>query len=922
MPKDIENAAVTPPEVIAEFPLSTTQLRCWFLDQMKPGNPSLNVAVRWEVRGTLQAANLERAFQHVIDRHEILRTRLVDNGSGPVQQVVDHVTFKLDLVDIRAIPADQQAERIEAIAHEFAERPFDLGKPGLIRATLIRLTADRALLAYVLHQSCFDGFSIRVLGHEIGTSAQAYEEGRQPDLPELPLQYGDFTLWQKEYLESGVLEEESAYWLKTLDGISYFEIEPDKPRPAVRGTGVAKLTAEMPGEFGAALSAGARAQGVSTYTYGAAIFSACLHRMSDARDLVFGTQIAGRLDTELDPLIGVFINNLVLRFSAQPEARIADQVAVAKTVIEGALTHQSMPFNTLVERLNPPRDPSRTPLISINFNLQNVFMESKSYGDFDLVSTASHAPGAIYDLSLAVMGRPTGWQMVLDYSDELFEADTARAILDLVQAAFDLAFRDPEARLSDIPLPTHLVERQQADRRAVAQVEQALAAHPMVREAAAVRNGDTFYGFVVPGDTGTLPLEHLPSRIMDALAGDPAAKALTGISLLGGFPRSSTGAVNKTLLRAPKQATEQARRSAARPEVVAALQADWQDILGLAQITPDAHFFDLGGHSVLVLRQLARIRDRWDVALEVTQVYEHPTLDALARLISARLDRQPEDNSESEDWRIMRLRRDGEGRPLIAVNNAATALALSTAGQNPRQVACVRVFDGDRGIDLTERPFQDIAADYAQVIRKAQPEGPYLLYGNCVHGNLALEAARVLHREGAEIAGVVMKDVWEPAYTERLNQTRSSRWREKLNALRVRIRAVRNGELSLTAMLGAYRIIRATGILTLAQWLGLIDRVRMTDLEVDQERFIDFVTRMRNEYRPGPVDFPVLHIVTNITPKGAWISPSIGWENLVTPGKLKTVHLDKVLVLRDRRIGVEAMAAEIETFLGEAQSDQ
>lgn len=269
----------------------------------------------------------------------------------------------------------------------------------------------------------------------------------------------------------------------------------------------------------------------------------------------------------------------------------------------------------------------------------------------------------------------------------------------------------------------------------------------------------------------------------------------------------------------------------------------------------------------------------------------------------------------------MRLRREGQGQPLIAVNNAATALALGTAGTAPRPTACVRVFDGDRGIALDDRPFEAIAADYAQVIRKAQPEGPYLLYGNCVHGNLALEAARVLHGDGADVR-VVMKDVWEPGYTAALPQHPKLNRQEKIHGLRTRLRAVRDGEMSFSALLGMYSITRKLGILQLGSKLGLIERVKRSDLEEDQERFISHVSRKRDVYRPGPVDFPVLHVVTGITPSGRGFSPSIGWENVIPPEHLTTVRLPKVMVLRDHRVGVDAMARRIEGFLGEAQTDQ
>jgi len=349
-------------EIIARFPLSTTQQRCWFLDQMQPGNPALNVAVRWEVTGTLREADLEQAFQTVINRHEILRTRFVEVDGVPEQQVVEQVMFKLDVIDLRTIHQADQEHRLEEVALDFSDKRFDLSQPGLIRAALIKLAADKAMLVYVVHQTCFDGFSIRVLGQELGTAAAAIAKGQSPDLPDLPLQYGDYSLWQGDYLASGVLAEETAYWLKTLDNLTYFEVPPDKPRPGVKSTKVDHVFRILPADFGENLEKTAKRLGVSTFTFGTAIFSACLARVTGERDILFGTQIAGRLDTDLEGLIGVFINNMVLRFDADLSKSVTDHVASAKTVVEGALSHQTMPFNVLVERLNPRRDPSRTPL--------------------------------------------------------------------------------------------------------------------------------------------------------------------------------------------------------------------------------------------------------------------------------------------------------------------------------------------------------------------------------------------------------------------------------------------------------------------------------------------------------------------------------------------------------------------------------
>ncbi len=911
----------SPEEIIGEFPVTTTQERCWFLDKVQPGNPALNVAIRWELRGKVSAENLEHAFLTVIERHEVLRTRFVERDGAPMQQVVAHVPFRLGELDLRTQPATDRMARIDAIAHEEAARPFDLRQPGLIRATLVRFEADRAILLIVAHQSCFDGFSIGVLGREIGTATQAFEEGRVPDLPDLPLQYGDFALWQKEYHDSGVLEEEGAYWQQTLQDAPYFEIPTDKPRPAQQNPDVQMMHLPLPDGFHDRLEQRARDEGVTAFTFGTAVISACLHRMTGASEVLMGTQIAGRMDVDLEPLIGVFINNLVLRFNTDPDTRLSDQIGLARDVVQGALAHQNMPFNRLVERLNPVRNASRNPIISINFNLMHVFLQGKHYGGFELISVPSHSPGSVYDLQFVIIGRPSaGWQLTVEYQTDLFEAATVERIMTFVRDGFEMALARPDMRLADIPLDPILEARRDNDGAGLKRVEETLKAHPMVDEVAAVHANEGSYAFVSPANTGTRPLERLPEELMTFAAGRLSSDEMPlGVSVLAGFPRTSRGDINRSLLTVPRhvgraQAAVAGKPTEVDPAVESRLRTHWLDILSVTDVPAGATFFELGGHSLLVVRLLARIREDWGLELGIASVYEHATLPDLAALMSERIDRArpPED----EDWRILRLHREGDGPPLIAINNAATILAVQPELANPGPSICVRLFDGNRGIDQSPRSFEQIASEYAKVIRKAQPEGPYLLFGICVHGNIALEAARILQAEGQEVRGVVMKDVWEPGFVDWTRTDVGARRQNKLHSLRNRIRMVRDGTLSLSALLGSYRAVRATGILQAARAMGLIDRVRWSDLEEEQERFIKYISAARDVYRPGPLDIPVLHVVTRITPQGGAFPDSIGWEEIVT-GPLKTVRLDEVLVHGSHRIGVERLGAEIESFLQE-----
>ncbi|MCE6958682.1 condensation domain-containing protein [Cereibacter sphaeroides] len=908
--------------VVARFPATATQLRFWFLDQMTPGTPALNVAVRWEIRGQVQPSSIEAAFQRVVDRHEILRTRLVEEDGQLLQEVAAAVRFRLSVVELRVAAGEDPSERIEAIAQETGAVPFDLSKPGLMRATLVRLSPERAMLMIVAHHVCFDGFSIRVLGHEIGTIAEAIEAGREPDLPDLPLQYGDYALWQQEYLACGVLEEDGAFWKAQLADAPYFEIEADFPRSGRRGTAAAMTSTVLPPAFGERLEAEAKRREVSVFAYGTAVLSACLARFTGQSDVLIGTQVASRNEVDLEPLIGVFINNLVLRLPTDPEAAFADHLGRVRTVVQEALAHQSMPFHKLVELMNPPRDPSRMPLISINFNIQRTFLQNRRYGRFELLSAPSHTPGAVYDLNFQIVGRPSGWRVTLEYATELFRPATAQALLDLLVAGFGQALDHPDAPLKALPLDLAVLERRDRQAGRLARLEAAARDMGGVADAAAVAEPEGTYLFVVPQPDHAGPLEDLPAEVTAHLAArlDPA-DVPWGVSLLLALPRDAEGNLRRDRLRVPKKPASAIPAAPAASAPLRSIEAQliriWKDVLDRDAVEPTSNFFHLGGHSLLVLRMLTRVRAEMGVEIGIGAIYDNPRLCDLAGAIRAQAAPAP----EKDDWRILPLQQGGTGTPLVAVNNAWTATAIHAGFATDRPAICVRLFDGSPGQEHGRRSMEEIAADYADIILKAQPQGPFLLFGICVHGNVALEAARVLKARGHDIAAVVLKDVWEPGFVERMLADRRLRWVDRRHTLKRRVRRWWVGQMSTDAFLGGYRIIRLSGALHVARALRLIGRVRRTDLEPEEEGFIDFLVAARDRYRPAPIDVPVLHVVTDDVPRAEGFDASIGWEHVVT-GRLKTVRIPEVVALGDLRIGTARLAEEIETFLAEGSVGQ
>ncbi|MGA7384343.1 MAG: condensation domain-containing protein, partial [Methylocella sp.] len=435
------------------FPSSSSQQRCWFIHALSPGSSVLNIALRWELKGRFNASTIEQTFQMIVDRHEILRTRFIENGGELVQEVAGRLDFHLSVVDLTSIPEEKRLDEAMALGRREAHLPFDIGQLPLIRVTLLRLSADHGLLLVTTHEIVFDGWCIRLLAHEFGTIAEALEANRPYLLPELPLQYGDYCLWQKEYFASAGFEAEIAYWKSQLAEAPYFEIVPDRERPAEPTYQGEILAAGLPPALGNKLEDAARQNNLTPFAFGCAVIGAMLHRCTGETDVVFGTQIGGRDEVDIENLIGVFLNNLVIRFDASGDPTFTEFLARTNGTVQEALIHQRMPFHKLVEVLNPPRVPDRTPLISINFTVLRDLMDHKDYGGFYLNALPSLSSGALYDFNFYMVHWPQGWRIAMEYKPDLFERQTAERLHRFLMAAFEFAISNPDARLSSLLPP-------------------------------------------------------------------------------------------------------------------------------------------------------------------------------------------------------------------------------------------------------------------------------------------------------------------------------------------------------------------------------------------------------------------------------------------------------------------------------------
>ena len=781
--------------VVAEFPCTQTQLRCWFLDQLKPGNPALNVAVRWEIRGSFKTSSIEEAFRQVIERHEILRTRFVDVGGQPVQQVVDRIDFRMPVIDLRNVPTAQRDERIQSISRETASAPFDLREPGLFRVTFLMVENNRGLILITAHQTCFDGWSIRVLGREVGEIASAIDANRKPVLPELALQYGDFALWQSEYRQSYGFEAEKEYWSKQLAGAPYFEIQPDRPRGSIKTNNGEIISAVLPPEFTERLDLAARRQQVSVFSFGASVISAVLHRFSGERQILFGTQIAGREDVDLENLIGVFINNLVLRFDVPDHLSFAEHVQRVSETVEAALNHQKMPFNNLVELVNPVRDPARNPLVSINFNQQKAFLEDTRYGDFELVSSPSQSPGVIYDLNFIMIRRPSGWRMSVEYNTDLFDASTAQELLRLWQTTYEHVLRDPEAALGSLPAPANPRRRQATlPSGGLDRLEALLAQHPDVSEAAVMRSKDPsdggVYAFVTPSPWLTRPLEMLPAHLMEHLAARlPQRDMPKGISVLLALPRTPAGDVDRQALKAPSPDPLPAReRSPAAPapatigsapENEQALAKIWADVLGVEEVKPSDNFFALGGHSLLALRMFSSMKETFGIKPDLALLFKAPTLAAFCREVFGEniAAPEPEATSTRSAYWEKSIYRQGDGScKVYTLNHPLLYYHMANALVEGPTVVNLHMFGADIDNELRKLSLEQIVADAILAMDLRPNSGAVAIVGLCVNGILAIEMARQLRQLGHDVQCVAVIDSWAPGYFRSLPRLTQFRW--------------------------------------------------------------------------------------------------------------------------------------------------
>ncbi|OJH38589.1 non-ribosomal peptide synthetase [Cystobacter ferrugineus] len=445
-----------PAELAHEAPLSFSQQRLWFLDQLEPGTPLYNVAAALRLEGALDVRALETALKSVVARHESLRTTFGERGGEPFQRIHASLPPELTVLDWRGRPAHEAHAALQEACVSESLRPFELSRGPLVRALLVRMEDTAHVLQLTMHHIVSDGWSMGVLVREVGALYEAEVAGRTAPLPALPLQYADYACWQREHLQGERLAAGLEYWRNRLGGAPRaLELPTDRPRPPVQSFRGARHTFALPAELTRALQTLSEREGATLFMTLLAGFQAVLARYSGQDDIVVGSPIANRTRAETEGLIGFFVNTLALRTDLSGDPTFRELLGRVKDSALGAYAHQDVPFEKLVEVLQPQRDPSRSPLFQVMLVLQNNPAATVRAAGLTLHEYEEAGGGsAKFDLLLDMKESGGELRGELEYNTDLFDASTAERLVGHLRTLLEEAVARPETHLGRLSMLT------------------------------------------------------------------------------------------------------------------------------------------------------------------------------------------------------------------------------------------------------------------------------------------------------------------------------------------------------------------------------------------------------------------------------------------------------------------------------------
>ncbi|WP_445369102.1 amino acid adenylation domain-containing protein [Methylomonas sp. BW4-1] len=464
--RKVDNSHLAPVSRTDLIPLSYAQQRLWFLNQLEPDSSFYNIPIMLRLVGNLNTIALEQSFNEIIRRHEILRTSFVTENEQVHQLISDKSTFSVAYVNFDELPSITRQQAMDNLIVKEKLRVFDLTEAPLARATIINLSQDsskrEAILLIVLHHIISDGWSSGILIREFIALYRTFSQGGVSSLPELPIQYADFACWQQKWLAGNNLKNQIDYWRKELEGASnVIELPTDRPRPAVMRYCGGSFCFSIPLLLVRKIQILCRTYDVTLYVYLMTVFNLLLFRHSHQTDLCVGSPVANRNRMEIESLIGFFVNTLVIRSDLSNNPRFSALLAQIKHTVLNAQSYQDLPFDKLIEVLNPQRNTSYNLLFQVMFVLQNKAQYLLKLPDLNISSVENESATSKFDLTLNIEEDESGvLNGTFEYNIDLYDSTTivrfAEHYLTLLQGIVDT----PESRLSELPLLTQRENQQ------------------------------------------------------------------------------------------------------------------------------------------------------------------------------------------------------------------------------------------------------------------------------------------------------------------------------------------------------------------------------------------------------------------------------------------------------------------------------
>ncbi|MEH2037877.1 amino acid adenylation domain-containing protein [Nostoc sp.] len=444
-----------------ELPLSFAQQRLWFLNQMEPDNPFYNISRAVLLKGSLNVAALEQSINEIVRRHEVLRTSFTDVEGRAVQEIASALNIKLLIIDLGKLSPEEQEVEIWRLASSQARQAFNLTEDALLRTSLLRLQEEEHVLVFTIHHIVADGWSAGVIVREVAALYESFSSGKPSSLPDLTIQYADFAIWQRQWLQTEVQLSQMAYWKQQLGGkLPVLQLPTDRPRPAIQTFRGRKQSWQIPKVLTEALKSLSRREAVTLFMTLLAAFKTLLYRYTNQADILIGSPIANRNRSEIEPLIGFFVNTLVLRTDLSSNPSFKELLRRVREVTLDAYAHQDLPFEQLVEELQPERNLSHTPLFQVMLILQNAPMEVLKLPGVILSPMEVETETAMFDITLFLTETEQGLTGVFEYNSDLFDAATISRIQGHFQILLEGIVANPDRHLSDLPILTATEEQQ------------------------------------------------------------------------------------------------------------------------------------------------------------------------------------------------------------------------------------------------------------------------------------------------------------------------------------------------------------------------------------------------------------------------------------------------------------------------------